>query len=132
LTLVSHSSYVPEELLDEYEDGISSPDAIATLKQDENSFNPNESIGSSFNMTPIRHLHISNSSTASADTKRSFQTIQQQQQLEDSWRKNLKPKKNIMKIQKEEQAIESIAQYYVQTLNIMSGEWYEVRRMATR
>lgn len=81
-------------------------------------------------MTPIRRLHF-DSDTSSKDTKKSFQTIQKQQLLEDNWRKNFNPKKNITKIQKEEQAIEAIAQYQIQTLDIMSGEWFEVRRMTS-
>lgn len=114
---------MPEELLDEIEDSR----YINTTTTKIN-FNPIESLGSSFNMTPIRRLNLS---ISSSDSKKSFQTIQKQQQ-EDNWRKDFNPKKNIIKIQKEEQAIEGIAQYYVQTLDIMSGEWYEVHRISTR
>jgi hypothetical protein len=100
--------------------------------KDESSFNPVECFGSSFNITPIRRFHLDNKNKQSTDLKKSFQTIQKQQQLEDDWRKNFNPKKNIIKIQKEEQAIEGIAQHYVQTIEIMSGEWFEVRRITTR
>lgn len=127
---------MPEELLDEYEgDFSSSRPTTSTALEDENSFNPNESLGSSFSITPIRRLHLNNNGSNRATvngSQKSFQTIQRQQQLENKWRKELKPKKNIMKIQKEEEAIESIAQYYVQSLDVASGEWHEVYRLATR
>lgn len=109
--------------------GSSSSRYTNTTTEDQIKFNPIETFGPSFQMTPIRRLHLGHST--SNETKKSFQTIQKQQQLEDNWRKNFKPKKNITKIQKEEQAIESIAQYYVQTLDIMSGEWYEVHRLTS-
>lgn len=90
------------------------------------------SLGPSFTITPIRRLHLNSTGTLSKNEKKSFETIQKQQQLEDDWRKNFNPKKNIIKIQKEEQAIESIAQHYVKEMDIMSGEWFEVRRITTR
>lgn len=92
------------------------------------SFDPVKSLGSSFTMTPIRRFFQPTKDTAA---KKSFQTIQQQQE-QDNWRKDFKPKKNILKIQKEEQAMEAIGQYYVQTLDIMSGEWYEVHRISAK
>lgn len=114
---------MPEELLDEIED------TRCTLPiMPKSDFNPVESLGPSFSLTPIRRLHFRSTST---DAKKSFHTIQQQQE-QDNWRKDYKPKKNILKIQKEEQAMEAIAQYYVQTLDIMSGEWYEVHRISAR
>ncbi|KAI9273487.1 hypothetical protein EDC94DRAFT_632761 [Helicostylum pulchrum] len=119
--------YVAEEQIDQI--GSSSSRYTNTTTEDQIKFNPIETFGPSFQMTPIRRLHFGHST--SNETKKSFQTIQKQQQLEDNWRKNFKPKKNITKIQKEEQAIESIAQYYVQTLDIMSGEWYEVHRLTS-
>lgn len=111
--------------------GSSSRASVNTVK-DEDSFNFVESLGPSFNITPIRRLYLDNKGKASTEVKKSFQTIQKQQQLEDDWRKNFNPKKNIIKIQKEEQAIEGIAQYCVHTIEIMSGEWFEVHRIATR
>ncbi|KAI8080954.1 hypothetical protein BDF21DRAFT_444320 [Thamnidium elegans] len=119
--------YVAEEQFDQI--GSSSSRYTNTTTEDQIKFNPIETFGPSFQMTPIRRLHFGHST--SNETEKSFQTIQKQQQLEDNWRKNFKPKKNITKIQKEEQAIESIAQYYVQTLDIMSGEWYEVHRLTS-
>ncbi|KAI9344772.1 hypothetical protein BD770DRAFT_414187 [Pilaira anomala] len=122
--------YVTEDLLDELQESSSNSSRNVNTISQQIKFNAIESFGPSFQMTPIRRLHF-DSSTSSKDTKKSFQTIQKQQLLEDNWRKNFNPKKNITKIQKEEQAIEAIAQYQIQTLDIMSGEWFEVRRMTS-
>jgi hypothetical protein len=92
-------------------------------------FNPVESFGSSFALTPIRRLNFAQSSDP---VKRSFETIQKQQAREDKWLKGDKPKKNILRIQKEEEALESISQFYVQTFEIRSGEWCEIKRVSTR
>ncbi|CAO3630504.1 unnamed protein product [Mucor hiemalis] len=121
--------YVPEELLDDIEE-INRPNSIPTKEL--NNFDYVGSLGPSFVITPIRRLHLDGADARSKNEKESFHTIQKQQQLEDDWRKNFNPKKNIIKIQKEEQAIESIAQFYVKKMDIMSGEWFEVRRIATR
>lgn len=121
--------YVPEELLDDIEE-INRPNSIPTKEL--NNFDYVRSLGPSFVITPIRRLHLDGADARSKNEKKSFHTIQKQQQLEDDWRKNFNPKKNIIKIQKEEQAIEGIAQFYVKKMDIMSGEWFEVRRIATR
>lgn len=91
-------------------------------------YNPIESIGSTFRLTPIRRSANTSNQTDSSSNIQSFKTIQNQQ-LEDYKLKNTKPKKNLTRIQKEEQAIAGLEQYYIQTLNIMSGEWCEVQRI---
>lgn len=121
--------YVPEELLDDIEE-MNRSNPIPTKALD--NFDYVGSLGPSFVITPIRRLHLDGANTLLKNEKKSFETIQKQQQLEDDWRKNFNPKKNIIKIQKEEQAIESIAQHYVKEMDIMSGEWFEVRRITTR
>ena len=105
----------------------SSSSRTADFKKKEDPLGFINTLGPSFSLTPIRRLQFNHHE--SQDAKESFKNIQNQQQLEDDWRKNFNPKKNIMKIQKEEQAIEGIAQYYVQTMEILSGEWFEVRRL---
>jgi hypothetical protein len=123
-----YDRYVPEELLDELEGNSSSRQT--TPKVDKVLYNPFTNLGPSFNITPIRRLNPDHDSSSVHGAKKSFQTIQQQQELEDHWLKSGKPKKNILRIQKEEQAVASISQYYVQTLEIMSGEWCEIRRIS--
>ncbi|KAI8986522.1 hypothetical protein BDB01DRAFT_612890 [Pilobolus umbonatus] len=87
-------------------------------------FNPVDCFGSSFEMTlPTRYT-----STSGSKMKSSFQTIQKQQEKEDSWLKS-KPKKNLLAIQKEDQAIDSIKQQYINNIDIMSGEWIEIYRL---
>ncbi|KAI8369101.1 hypothetical protein EDC96DRAFT_503859 [Choanephora cucurbitarum] len=119
--------YISEEHFDQMDEKVSNS------KQDIEKqvlFNPLTSLGPTFRITPIRQLN--NKETKSVQVGASFESIQKQQQLEDSWIKGDKPKKNILRIQKEEQAIASIGQYYIQTLNIMSGEWCEIQRVVTR
>jgi hypothetical protein len=127
LSLSLYNRYVPEELLDEFEDSQQT-----MPKVDQVQYNPVASLGPSFHITPIRRLNLDRKNSASGNAaKKSFQTIQQQQELEDNWLKSGKPKKNILRIQKEEQAVASIGQYYIQTLEIMSGEWCEIKRIST-
>ena len=120
-------SYISEEHLEQMDEKVSS-NKQAIEKQV--SFNPLTSLGPTFRTTPIRQLN--NKETKSVQLGASFESIQKQQQLEDRWIKGDKPKNNILRIQKEEQAIASIRQYYIQTLNIMSGEWCEIQRVVTR
>ncbi|KAI7898269.1 uncharacterized protein BX663DRAFT_538623 [Cokeromyces recurvatus] len=121
--------YIQEDLLDEIHEISRDPDESKT-----NSilFNPIESLGSTFQLTPIRRYTTSAANKNELTHKKSFQTIQKQQELEDSWLKGGHPKKNILQIQKEEQALASIEQYYIQTLDVMSGEWYEIQRVSSK
>ncbi|CEP14245.1 hypothetical protein [Parasitella parasitica] len=92
-------------------------------------YSPLDSLGPSFRLTPIRRYTNTGSKDEKTASKSSFQSILKQQELEDHWRKNNKPKKSIALIQKEEQALAGIGQYYVQTLDIFSGEWFEIKRL---
>ncbi|KAI8069216.1 hypothetical protein BC940DRAFT_298179 [Gongronella butleri] len=56
----------------------------------------------------------------------SFQHIQHEQQQLDDWIKG-KRRKPLLQIQREEIAMEAMRQYYVQTLSIGSGEWFDMR-----
>ena len=56
----------------------------------------------------------------------SFQHIQHEQQQFDDWIKG-KRRKPLLQIQREEVAMEAMRQYYVQTLPIGSGEWFDMR-----
>lgn len=118
--------------MDEIEGSGSSSSRQTTPNMDKVLYDPVESLGPSFLITPIRRLKLDRNSSSDSDAKKSFQTIQRQQELEDQWLKSGRPKKNILRIQKEEQAMTGIAEYYVKTLDIMSGEWCEIKRMPTR
>ncbi|RCI04480.1 hypothetical protein CU098_000354, partial [Rhizopus stolonifer] len=123
--------YISQQNLNQIEVADSNSRQPLEPKKPQVLFNPTESLGSTFKLTPIRRFNFNKESTQ-ANVERSFQSIQKQQELEDNWIKGDKPKKNILRIQKEEQAVTSIGQYYVQTLEIMSGEWCEVQRITTR
>lgn len=114
--------YIPESLLDDMDQ------ATPIIKETRPLYNPADSLGASFQFTPIRRLY-NTSKEDRASQKKSFQSILKQQELEDHWLKNSKPKKSIALIQKEEQALTGLAQYYVQTLDILSGEWFEIKRL---
>ncbi|KAK4509996.1 Rho GTPase [Mucor velutinosus] len=115
--------YIPESLL-EHIDQPPTP----SVKETRPLYNPVDSLGASFKLTPIRRFN-STSKEDQAFQKKSFQSILKQQELEDNWLKSNKPKKSIALIQKEEQALIGLAQYYVQTLDILSGEWLEIKRL---
>ncbi|KAL7325160.1 hypothetical protein PS15p_207676 [Mucor circinelloides] len=115
--------YIPESLLDDMEQ------AAPIIKETRPLYNPADSLGASFQFTPIRRLYNTTSIEDRASQKKSFQSILKQQELEDHLLKNSKPKKSIALIQKEEQALTGLAQYYVQTLDILSGEWFEIKRL---
>ncbi|KAG0178136.1 hypothetical protein DFQ29_003864 [Apophysomyces sp. BC1021] len=97
-------------------------------------FDPLRSIGSTFAMTPIRRSSKYGMTGAAATSPKgskvqSFQTIQQQQEFEDNWIKGKRHKKNLVQIQTEEKAIEGLSEYYLQTIETGSGEWFEVGRI---
>ncbi|KAI8370296.1 hypothetical protein BD560DRAFT_434946 [Blakeslea trispora] len=119
--------YISKEHLDQMKEEV---DTSGQRMEKQVLFNPLNSLGATFRATPIRRLN--NKESGPIQIERSFESIQKQQQMEDSWIKGDKPKKNILRIQKEEQAIASIGQYYIQTINIMSGEWCEIQRVAIR
>ncbi|GAN04251.1 conserved hypothetical protein [Mucor ambiguus] len=118
--------YVPESLL-EHIDQPSTP----SIKETRPLYNPVDSLGASFQFTPIRR-HNNTSNEDEASQKKSFQSILKQQELEENWLKSNKPKKSIALIQKEEQALTGLAQYYVQTLDILSGECITVAVVQAR
>ncbi|KAI8640442.1 hypothetical protein BD408DRAFT_369912 [Parasitella parasitica] len=117
--------YVSESLLEHVDQYNNTP----TVREIRPLYNPRDSLGPSFRLTPI-HRHTSSvSQNDKAPSKRSFQSILKQQELEDHWRKDNRPKKSVALIQKEEQALTGIGQYQVQTLNVLSGEWFEIERL---
>ncbi|KAL9549463.1 hypothetical protein MBANPS3_005191 [Mucor bainieri] len=117
--------YIPESLREHIVDPPSPPSSI---KETRPLYNPIDSLGASFQFTPIRRYNKT-SNEDKASLKKSFQSILKQQEQEDNWLKSNKPKKSIALIQKEEQALTGLAQYYVQTLDILSGEWFEIKRL---
>nr|AET35421.1 ArbB [Syzygites megalocarpus] len=100
----------------------------SNTKEKEDTYNPIENICSNFCLVPIHRSADNLGKKNSYHQIQSFKTIQSQQ-FEDYKLKTTKTKKNILRIQKEEQAIEELKQYYIQTLNIMSGEWFEIQRI---
>ncbi|KAL0087572.1 hypothetical protein J3Q64DRAFT_1453039 [Phycomyces blakesleeanus] len=58
----------------------------------------------------------------------SFEKILRQQAL-DKMRKDRRPKKSLVRIQTEERAVEGLREFYVQTIEVESGEWFEVNRV---
>lgn len=105
-------------------------ETIPTTESKELAYDPIERISSTFNLTPIRRYIKRTSLQNHESTIQSFETIQKQQELEDNWSKNGQPKKNLLRIQKEEQAIVGLEQYYIQSLDVMSGEWCEIHRIS--
>lgn len=104
--------------------------------KDENVFDPIRSLGPSFSLAPIRRRQQGNSKTnhwsnqqGCEPSSSSFQAIQKQQELEDLWIKGKQSRKSLIRIQSEERAIESLKQFYVQTLDALSGEWVDVHRL---
>lgn len=103
--------------------------------KDETLFDPIRSLGPSFSLAPIRRQrgnsktsHWSNQQGGESSSS-SFQAIQKQQELEDLWIKGKQSRKSLIRIQSEERAIESLKQFYVQTLDALSGEWVDVHRL---
>ncbi|ORY95026.1 hypothetical protein BCR43DRAFT_495018 [Syncephalastrum racemosum] len=95
-------------------------------KRAETTFNPATSLGETFRLTPRRGA----AQKKSADTA-PFSAILKQQELEDNWIKGKgRVKKNLLRIQTEERAIEGLQQFYVQTLE-GNGEWFSVRAIET-
>lgn len=115
--------YIPESLLEHID-----PPSTPSIKETRPLYNPVDSLGASFQFTPIRRYNKACNGDK-ASQKKSFQSILKQQEQEDNWLKSNKPKKSIALIQKEEQALTGLAQYYVQTLDILSGEWFEIKRL---
>jgi hypothetical protein len=70
-----------------------------------------------------------NSSDGSAI--RSFADIQNQQ-LKESMVRGKKFKKSLIRIQQEEQAIEALMEFYTQTIEIGTGEWFRIARAETQ
>lgn len=104
--------------------------------KDETVFDPIRSLGPSFSLAPIRRRQRGNSKTNHLSNQQggepsssSFQAIQKQQELEDLWIKGKQSRKSLVRIQSEERAIESLKQFYVQTLDALSGEWVDVHRL---
>ncbi|KAI8971962.1 hypothetical protein BDF20DRAFT_915702 [Mycotypha africana] len=121
--------YIPEEYIDDIENfrDVEGIDVEVPI------FNPVESFGPSFSQTPMRCFNFDKNDRRGAPSpKFSLRNIQQQQKMEDSWLKGNKPKKNILRIQKEEEALRGIAQFYVQTLDVMTGEWFEVKQLSSK
>ncbi|KAI7884045.1 hypothetical protein K492DRAFT_158679 [Lichtheimia hyalospora FSU 10163] len=103
--------------------------------KDETVFDPIRSLGSSFSLAPIRRQRGNNKTShwskqqGGETSSSSFQAIQKQQELEDLWIKGKQSRKSLVRIQSEERAIESLKQFYVQTLDALSGEWVDVHRL---
>ena len=127
-----HSYISKEELMQQTErPGCRSQDA----DKDETVFDPMRSLGSSFSLAPIRRQRGNNKAShwskqqGGETSSSSFQAIQKQQELEDLWIKGKQSRKSLVRIQSEERAIESLKQFYVQTLDALSGEWEDVHRL---
>ncbi|KAI8883128.1 hypothetical protein K501DRAFT_323634 [Backusella circina FSU 941] len=99
------------------------------LGREEGAFDPTLCFGSTFKLTSICRPNNKKQSAKTNKEQSSFETIQKQQELEDKWLKGNRPKKNILRIQKEEQAVKDLAQHYIQALDVMTGEWIDVRRV---
>ncbi|KAI8139555.1 hypothetical protein BJV82DRAFT_563737 [Fennellomyces sp. T-0311] len=98
--------------------------------EQDSSFNPQRSLGAGFSFTPIRRKHAPIGRQNSQEEQQlagSFQAIQKQQEQEDLWIKGKQARKNLIRIQAEERAVESLRQFYVQTLDAKRGEWFEVK-----
>ncbi|KAF1799279.1 hypothetical protein FB192DRAFT_1286151 [Mucor lusitanicus] len=119
--------YIPDESLLEHI--VVDQPSLPSIKETRPLYNPVDSLGASFQLTPIRRYNKT-SNEDQASQKKSFQSILKQQEQEDNWLKSNKPKKSIALIQKEEQALTGLAQYYVQTLDVKSGEWFEIKRLS--
>lgn len=96
-------------------------------------FDPFRSIGPTFSMTPVRRSsrqQATGGKDPCIDISRvqSFHSIQQQQEIEDNWIKGKRHKKSLVQIQTEEKAIEGLSEYYLQTIETGSGEWFEIIR----
>ncbi|KAI7868992.1 hypothetical protein BDF14DRAFT_1786675 [Spinellus fusiger] len=96
-------------------------------------FDPKRSLGDSFVCAPIRRRHHATGQllppSEGSKEKQSFEAILKQQILEERQLKGKKPKKSLVRIQAEERAIESLHDYYVQVVDINSGEWFEINRL---
>ncbi|KAI9244008.1 hypothetical protein BDA99DRAFT_472813 [Phascolomyces articulosus] len=103
-------------------------------KEDDKLFKPELSLGSKFTFTPIRRKHgprMTRQNSQEQPAHHSFQAIQKQQEQEDLWIKGKQARKNLIQIQAEEQAMDGLQQFYVQTLDAKSGDWFEVNRLET-
>jgi hypothetical protein len=112
-----------EDMLDKQD--LRKPD----LRRKESVFDPTQCFGSTFKLTGICRPNSKKLSIKSNEGQSSFETIQKQQELEDKWLKGNRPKKNILRIQQEEQAVKDLVQHYIQTLDVMTGEWINVHRV---
>lgn len=103
----------------------------AEQKPRELDFDPTISLGSNFALTPIRRQRstVKSQSIPGHGGVRSFQDIQRQQELEDQWIKGKKTKKSLIRIQIEEKAIEALREFYVQTVDPSTGEWFEIESL---
>ncbi|KAF7722410.1 hypothetical protein EC973_003149 [Apophysomyces ossiformis] len=98
-----------------------------------NVFDPFRSIGPTFSMTPARRSSRQRAAggkdpCTEISRVQSFHSIQQQQEIEDNWIKGKRHKKSLVQIQTEEKAIEGLSEYYLQTIETGSGEWFEIIR----
>lgn len=95
-------------------------------KRAETTFDPATSLGGTFRLTPRRGAVQKKNASAAP-----FSAILKQQELEDNWIKGKgRVKKNLLRIQTEERAIEGLQQFYVQTLE-GNGEWFSIRAIET-
>ncbi|KAI9496700.1 hypothetical protein BDB00DRAFT_952741 [Zychaea mexicana] len=104
--------------------------------QEDDLFKPERSLGAGFSFTPIRRSKYASMTRQHSQEEqqfaRSFQSIQKQQEQEDLWIKGKQARKNLTRIQAEERAVDGLQQFYIQTLDAKSGEWFEVNRLETR
>ena len=101
---------------------------------DDGLFKPKVSLGSSFSFTPIRRRRgpmMTRRGSQEQPAQHSFQAIQKQQEQEDLWIKGKQARKNLIQIQAEEKAMDGLQQFYIQTLDAKSGDWFEVNRLET-
>ncbi|CAO3607959.1 unnamed protein product [Cunninghamella echinulata] len=124
-----------EKLLDQHQNGWErkTSDTISTKVL----FDPKKSLGPSFELIPLVHpisnkgkdklnLYSLSNHQHHQDLLRrsSFQAIQQEQKLEDDWKKG--KKKNLILIQREETAIEELKENYIQLCERGCGEWFDI------
>ncbi|KAI8391271.1 uncharacterized protein BYT42DRAFT_188138 [Radiomyces spectabilis] len=84
-------------------------------------------LGSSFTMVPIRRAGSSKGPLSNQNLEpASLRSIIQQQKIEDDWIKGRRPRKSLVQIQTEERAKQGLYEFYVQTIELKSGEWFEI------
>ena len=101
---------------------------------DDGLFRPELSLGPGFSFTPIRRRRghmMTRQNSQDQPAQHSFQAIQKQQEQEDLWIKGKQARKNLIQIQTEEKAMDGLQQFYIQTLDAKSGDWFEVNRLET-